>query len=243
MKKLIWICQNLRSLVPTFIFTNLFFLLLLFGINPVNAQGNSKAGQWAEVGGEKILSGNHNFTTSWASNANSRQEGKWWPSGFWDPTDTRQYTPWENAVLNSVAPKKGQITVQGPGNVGLYQKGKGARIHMTDNKTKAGFTPWINTIGWQYDKWVGTVKDYNINGEFWGFVPAGTEITLDITAIMSSYNNQGGTGEVSYNAPQDVEYEIWFFPREGGKVISVTSTSGSGKPMPGDLYYTDKECK
>lgn len=235
MKKLIWICQNPLSVIPTFIFTNLFFLLLLFGTNPVYAQGNSKAGQWAEVGGEMILSGNHNFTQTWSSHAYSRADNnKYWKGDFWG--ERKPQIPWENAVKNSVAPNKGQITVQGPGNVGLFQKGKkGARIVMNDSKTKAGFTPWTNTIE--------TLKDYNVNGEFWGFVPAGTEITIDITAIMSVYNNQGGTGEISYNAPQEIEYEIWFFPREGGKVISVTSVSGSGKPMPGDLYYTDKECK
>ena len=242
MKKLIWICQNPLSVIPTFIFTNLFFLLLLFGTNPVYAQGNSKAGQWAEVGGEMILSGNHSFTTWWSSHAYSRADNnKWWRGDFWGKREPQ--IPWENAVKNSVAPNKGQITVQGPGNVGLYQKGKGARIHMNDSETKAGFTPWTNTISFSSQVWSGTVKDYNINGEFWGFVPAGTEITIDITAIMSVYNNQGGTGEISYPAPQDIEYEIWFFPREGGKVISVTSSSGSGKPMPGDLYYTDKECK
>ncbi len=239
MKKLNWIYQNPLSNAPTLIFKCLILSFFLHSFNSVNAQ-NTKSAQWAEAGGEMILSGNHSFTTSWSSHAYSRQDNnKWWRGGFWG--ERKPQIPWESTVKNSVAPVKGQITVQGPGNIGLYQKGKGARIHMNDSETKAGFTPWINTIAWEYDKWVGTVKDYNINGEFWGFVPAGTEITLDITAVMSVYDNQGGTGEISYNAPQEIEYEIWFFPREGGKVISVNS--GSGKPMPGDVYYTDKECK
>ncbi len=218
-------------------------IILAFSFSTMAQNPNSA--QWASVGGEMVISGNHSFTTTWASHAYSRQDGnKWWRGGFWGKREP--LIPWDDAVLNSVAPKKGQITVLGPCNIGLLQYSKkGARIVMSDNKTKAGFVPWTNSRSWENDKWTGTVKDYNVNGEFWGSVPAGTEITLDITAIMNVYNNQGGTGEISYTAPQEIEYEIWFFPREGGKVISITSTStsGSGKPMPGDLYYTDKECK
>lgn len=229
--------------IPKILLTSFLLFFFLFNANPVNAQGNLKAGQWKEAGGEKLLSGEHKFTVSWATNIYALQVSKWWPGGFWDPEDTRQYTPWEDEVKNSVTAIKGQITVQGPGNVGLFQKGKGGSIYFIDTNTEAIFTPWTNSLSWQYDKWFGTVNDYNPAGEFWGFVPAGTEITLDIQVNMTRYSNLGGNGEISYNAPQDVEYEIWFFPREGGKVISVTSSSGSGKPMPGDLYYTEKECK
>ncbi len=220
------------------------FLLLLFFI-PIHAQ-NPNSAQWTSAGGEMIMSGNHNFTISWVSDAYSRQDGnKWWPGGFWDAGDTRKYTPWEDAVKNSVSPKIAEITVLGPGNIGLLQRWKkGSRIYMNNSETKAGFTPWINSLEWYNGKWAGTVMDYNPAGEFWGAVPAGVEITLDIYAIMSEYNNQGGTGEISFVAPQEVEYEVWFFPREGGKVISVTQSSGGfDKPQPGIVYYTDKECK
>jgi len=209
----------------------LLFFLFLLSVTPVIAQANHKAAQWQSAGGKKILSGNHNFTISWASDAYSRQDNnKWWPGGFWDAGDTRKYTPWGDTVLNSVAPVKGQITVQGPGTVGLFQKGKGARIYMKNSATKAEFAPWTNTIERKNDKWVGTVKDYNVQGEVWGSVPAGTEITLDISAAMSMYNNQGGTGEMSFKAPQEIEYEIWFFPREGGKVIAKSSGQNNKSP-------------
>ncbi len=239
--KITLVCLRKRTISIQKIVILVCLIILTFSFSTM-AQNANKA-QWASVGGEMIMSGNHSFTTTWASHANSRQDGnKWWPGGFWGKREP--LIPWENAVLNSVAPVKGQIAVLGPCNIGLFQRAKSyARIVMSDNKTKAGFVPWTNSLGWKNDNWEGTVKDYNVNGEFWGSVPAGTEITLDITALMSEYNNQGGTGEISYNAPQEIEYEIWFFPREGGKVISVSSSSGSGKPMPGDLYYTDKECK
>ncbi|MFK5959108.1 MAG: DNRLRE domain-containing protein [Lutibacter sp.] len=221
MKKINRICHNPQSVTSTFIITNLFFLLFLLGTNPASAQGNSKAGQWAKAGGEIILSGNHNFTQTWSSHAYSRQDNnKYWPGGFWGKREPQ--IPFDAVVKNSVYPLKGQITVLGPGNIGLFQKGKkGARIVMNDSETKIGFVPWTNTIG--------TLKDYNVNGEFWGAVPAGTEITLDITAIMSMYNNQGGTGEISFIAPQEIEYEIWYFPREGGKVISVSEVNVFGE--------------
>lgn len=236
MKKKKTIFKTKHSRISKIILTGFLLFFFLFSANSAIAQGNSKADQWIESGGEMLLSGSHNFTQTWSSHAYSRLDGnKYWRGGFWGKREPQ--IPWDNAVKNSVAPVKGQITVQGPGNIGLFQRTKGARIHMNDSETKASFIPWTNSIDW--DKG-GNVYDFYINGEQ---IAAGTEITLDITAVMSMYNNQGGTGEISFIAPQEIEYEIWFFPREGGKVISSTSTSGSGKPMPGVVYYTDKECK
>jgi len=199
------------------------FLLLLFFI-PINAQ-NPKSAQWAYAGGEMILSGNHSFTTTWSSHAYSRQDGnKYWQGGFWGKREPQ--IPFDDTVKNSVSPKVAEITIMGPGNIGLFQRTKGARIHMNDSKTKASFIPWTNSIDWNNG---GTVKDFYINGEQ---IAAGTEITLDIAAVMSMFNNQGGTGEISFIAPQEIEYEIWFFPREGGKVISsLTSINSTTNPQ------------
>lgn len=240
MKRILFCLRKRIILIQKIVFL-VFLFILTFSIS-ITAQ-NSNSAQWASVGGEIILSGNHSFSTSWASNANSRQDGnKWWSGGFWDPAETRNYTSWENTVLNSVAPVKGQITVLGPCNIGLYQKAKGPRIQMIDAETKAAFTPWVNTISFSGQVWSGTVKEFNVNGEFWGFIPAGKEVTLDISAVMSDYNNQGGTGEISFKAPQDIEYEIWFFPRgEGGGIIS-SSGPRVEKPQPGVVYFTVKEC-
>ena len=105
---------------------------------------------------------------------------------------------------------------------------------MYDSETKAEFIPWKNSIDWNDG---GTVKDFYINGEQ---IAAGTEITLDITAVMSMYNNQGGTGEISFIAPQEIEYEIWFFPREGGKVIKVIEYCPDGSKR--DITAGDKPC-
>ena len=60
-----------------------------------------------------------------------------------------------------------------PAILGFINVGKGPVFTWLMLKTKAGFTPWVNTISWGNNQWSGTVKDYNQNGEFWGFVTAG----------------------------------------------------------------------
>jgi hypothetical protein len=207
---------------------------------------NPKAGQWKSVGGEMLLSGNHEFNESWISSSFHIKKGLYWQGNFYDKEEDRNYQPWDDTVKNAVSPLKGQITVMGPCNVGLYQRKTGAMISLTNIETNKGFSPWGNTITRynEKDNWRGTVKEFNPNGEFWGFIPKDTEITLDVYAVMSAYDNMMNTGEFSYRAPQDVEYEIWFFPRgEGCKVLNVnTMTSDLNKPQPGILYYRIKEC-
>jgi len=198
---------------------------ILSGQNTFSQSGNDKAGQWKSVGGELLLSNKHSFTQSWTSSNDSRAKGLYWSGGFYDREEDRNYQPWDDVVKNSVSPLKGQITVQGPGNVGVYQRGMGGRMQLVNTKTEKGFTAWTNTISRFNDKsdWSGTVKEYNPNGEFWGFVQPDSVVTLDIYAVMTSYNNMVNTGELAFRAPQDVEYEIWFFPREGGKVLGKKS--------------------
>ncbi len=213
---------------PRYYLLQLFLLCFMFTPIVGFAQ-NTQASQWASAGGKMILSGNHNFTETWASYGGpTGTESKWWKGGFWD-RENRSFAPWENTVRKSVAPNKGQFTVMGPCNVGLYQRAKGPRIYLNDHQTKAGFTAWTNTIAFSSQVWSGTVKEFNVNGEFWGYIPAGTEVTLDVTAIMGAYDNRNGTGEVSYTAPQDIEYEIWFFPRgEGCQIKDVKKVCANG---------------
>ena len=207
---------------PTIFLTG-FLLLLAFSI-PVSAE-NPNSAQWESVGGEMILSGDHKFTTSWASDRYSRSKGLYWQGSFYLPHKERKYTPWENTVKNSVAPKKGQITVRGPGNVGRFQRTKVAKIYMRNTETGSGFVPWSNDLQWFKDMWHGSVKDFNPEGVpsyFSGYIPAEQVVTLDVEAHMTSYDNMMISGEYSFRAPQEVEYEVWFFPREGGEVINVS---------------------
>ena len=115
---------------------------------------------------------------------------------------------------------------------------------MTQGKEEAYFNAWRNELSWRGNKWEGQIGDFNPKGEFWGAIPAGKIVTINVKAQMSSYDNRMNTGELSYRAPQEVKYEIWYFSRNGGKVINVTNfTKNLEKPQPGILYYTEKECK
>jgi hypothetical protein len=89
----------------------------------------------------------------------------------------------------------------------------------------------------------GSVEEFNPKGEFWGKIPAGQVVTINVEAQMASYDNRMNTGELAYHAPQEVQYEIWFFPGDGGKIIKVINKAGmADKPQPGILYYREKEC-
>lgn len=211
------------------VFYIFFFSLFTLPTHNVFAQGgNDKSGQWQSRGGELLMSGNQEFNDSWTSTSESRQKGLYWQGGFYDKEEDRNYQPWENTVKNSVAPVLGKFTVVGPGTIGLYQRTKGARIILTDVETKASFITWNGgNISWNRDSWQGAVNEYPTSGfPFWGQVGAGQEITLEVSANMTPYNNAINTGEYAFRAPQEVtDYEIWFFPREDGKVISVTNSN------------------
>lgn len=84
-------------------------------------------------------------------------------------------------------------------------------------------------MGWRF-----SVKDYNPKGEFWGHIPADQVVTIDVEAHMSAYDNAMGTSEYAFRAPQEVEYEVWFFPREGGEVINVIKYGPDGKEIGSD---------
>ena len=204
-------------------------IFLLISSLHLQAQ-NPNTAQWKSVGGQKIMSGNHRFTTSWSSSPESRNKGLYWKGSFYESNP--QYYPWDPDVKNSVAPLIGQFTVQGPGHIGLFSKATGGRIEMHIADTKETFHPFQG-------------NNFNPAGEFWGRISDNFEVTIEVYAIMSSYNNQNLTGEFAYHAPQEItEFEVWFFPKDGGKIINIDApTTKFNKPKPGILYYLDKECK
>ncbi len=184
---------------------------------------NTKSRQWKKSGGEKILSGNLKFTDSWTSSPESRNKGLYWKGDFYRPEKKKNYKAWESYVKNSVAPTLASIIVKGPGNIALYQRCKsGASVIMLDAKTKTSFRPWSNTLSWNGKQWEGQINEFNPAGEFWGKIPENTIMTIQIEAHMTAYNNQNMTGEYAFHAPQEIsDYEVWFFPGEGGEVLKV----------------------
>ncbi len=226
----------------TFLLTVFIVGLLVISVKTLVAQ-NPKAGQWSKVGGKMVLSGSRSFTKTWTTDSNHSELG-FWEGSFYDDYNKRKYAPWDDVVKNSVSPVVGQIVVQGPGNIGLLQRSKGgAAIQMTMGEEKAYFRAWRNELRWNNNQWEGSVNEFNPKGEFWGKVPAGQVVTINVEAQMASYDNRMNTGEFAYHAPQEVQYEIWFFPGDGGKIIKVINNAGiSDKPQPGILYYREKEC-
>ncbi|MCP4185460.1 MAG: hypothetical protein GY761_19475 [Hyphomicrobiales bacterium] len=234
--------------IPVIILTVLLFIMT-FSSTAIAA--NPNVAQWTKVGGvflsgELVLGDTKVFTTSWTSDSYSRQKGLYWSgAGFWDPADKRNYAPWEDTVKNSVAPEVGKIVVKGPANVCIFQRSKGAGVHIWNVTDKTGFTPCGARQSWNASKktWEGKAVDINPGGEFWGHIPArvdGKAVTLRIEAHMSVYDNQGGTGEVTFGAPQEVEYELWVFLRKGGELINVVASDAQCKKLSKDLSdYTN----
>jgi hypothetical protein len=180
-------------------------LFVLLSSLQLQAQ-NPNAAQWKSVGGQKIMSGKHSFTTSWSSSPESRDKGLYWKGSFYESKP--QYSPWDPDVKNSVAPLIGRFAVHGPGHIGLFSKAKGASIVMNIAGTKEVFHPF--SIG----------NNFNPDSEFWGKISADSEVSIDVFAVMGAYNNMMNTGEYAFHAPQEItHYEIWFFPQQGGKVI------------------------
>ena len=237
--------KSYRSMLLSFptIFLTVFLLLLAFSI-PISAE-NPNSAQWESVGGEMILSGDHKFTTTWTSDRYSQRQGLYWQGDINVPAEKRKYSPWENTVKNSVFPKKGQITVRGPGNVFVFQRSKGYEnpyLFMQDTKTKSNFSPGYNSLTLHKGKWDGTVIDMtnyhktdSFKNAFWGWIPADEVVTLNVEVRMEDFDDRGRRysrfDEHSFRAPQEIEYELWFFPREGGEVINVIKyDSGANEP-------------
>ena len=201
-------------------------IIVLFLLNDsVNAESsNPQYAQWKGAGGQRLLVGQHKFTETWVSDNASRAEGKYWRDNFYLAFDKRKYAPWENTVKNSVCPRKGQITLQGPGLVVVYQRQKHAGVGLVNVKTKKGFTPKTCSISYDGKTWQGTIKPIVPAREFWGRIPAGDPVCLDVYASMKAYNNMVNTGEFTYRAPQELAFEVWYFPFEGGKVVEVVKS-------------------
>ena len=208
-------------------FSGLLFLLVL-----LSTSLHSQSPLEKDYDGELLFSGSEVFTESWTSSTESRNKGLWWQGSFYTQEEERNYQPWESTVKNSVSPFVGQITVTGPSSICLMQTSNRARIKMYDVETGQGFIPCPLE---------GVIENGFFNH---GFVPKGVEMTIDVYAVMAEYNNQINTGEFAYHAPQDVEYELWYFPRGEGSDVKITSsdTDRWDKPQPGILYFTDKKC-
>lgn len=143
-------------------------------------------------------------------------------------------------VIRHAKIKQGTITVRGPGAIAFYfrRKGWGPVPRLFDADTGQPYWPqtggdqtmyqarnWVFKDGKWDGAWAGDFRG-NVNDLYGdrpmsGWVPAGQTKTLDVFVEQGCYHNV-------FPAPSEIEYELWFFPREGGGVqVTKTATAGS----------------
>ena len=222
---------------PKIAVTSVLFFGLLLLANLAIAQSSSRnGGQWRSVGGEMVASGEGNFSNKWsAATRYFHGDGKYWKND--EPTSnptTGKKIPATHTleeVTKDVWKRQGQITVRGPGFLGLFIRSKGAGAVLKSAQSgKVFITQGLGKDEWLHDaqnnwKWhPGEVVNIDPNQPLGGWVPAGKTITLDVWAY-NPFSDWGVWGS-GYSAPKSVEYEFWFFPRKGGKVIKVAEAPG-----------------
>ncbi len=238
--------------------SNIFFLgfslvILLFIANIAIAQSTShNGGQWLGVGGKMLISGNGHFSNKWiAAHRYGHGNGKYWKND--EPTSnpaTGKQIParhTQDEVDKDVWKLKGHIKVLGPGFLGIFMRSKGAyavlkrsTIDSVFRTHDLGRDQWVTSSDgkgrWQLAG-VVNVDPTNSNATG-GWVPAGEPTSVDVW-VYNPLSHWGVWGK-GYGAPKDVEFEVWFFPRRGGKVIEVFKYC-RGKKI--DITTGDKPCR
>ncbi|MCJ7526144.1 MAG: DNRLRE domain-containing protein [Candidatus Aminicenantes bacterium] len=238
--------RNKLFLAPKIILTSflLFFLFLL--TNNTNAQEKkSNERQWKSVGGEKVASGTHDFNNGWYSawRWGTAPKGMHWKN---DEDREKAATHTIEEVTKDVLVKMGQITVRGPGFLAKYQRRiKSIEVAATLKFPESGKDFWTASLGGQDYlyyfnkagekawKWVDrNIVDFEpskVPSHTIGWVPVDRTMTLDVWAINPW--SQGDIWWTGWFAPKGVEYEFWFFPREGGKIIKVIKYGPNGEEI------------
>jgi hypothetical protein len=213
---------------------------------------NPKAEQWSNSGGGfMVMNGSHHFDKLWYRRTWGEKD-PFYSNG----EDTKRPPQHSHAeVMKHAIIKLGKVTVRGPGHLALYGrvKGPGAWVKLYDHGTRRRFHPqtggaqtmyrskvwtWKNG-GWSGSwsgKWTGNVNDLYGNKPMGGWVPPNKIVTYEIELDQGWYNNMNVPfGSMGFGAPQEIDYELWFFPREGGgikleKYPGSASTTGSLPP-------------
>lgn len=153
---------------------------------------------------ELLLAGRIDFTESWNSSPDSREKGLWWKGDYDDPGQNGFYYFWENLVKYEVFEQIGQIVIQGPAKICVRQRGKGAIIEMIDMETGNNFL-YCDLDGGSHE----------------GYVEKGSKITLKITGAMTISHDARDKDKLTYEAPQHVEYEVWYVSRGNGSGVEI----------------------
>ncbi len=203
-----------------------------------------KADQWSTSGGGfMVMSGAHRFDKHWFRFGGS-PEGPYYLNGE-DKKSPPRHSLAE--VTQHVKIKQGTLTVRGPGALAYYfrRKGTSPHISLSDTNTGQRFHPqtggdqtmyqarnWVFKDGKWDGAWIGdfrgNVNDLYGDRPMGGWVPAGQIKTLDVFVEQGWYSVGGTSG---FGAPSEIEYELWFFPREGGGVKTKFYPLSAARPV------------
>ncbi len=170
-------------------FLILFFLFVFIQASAQEKKSNEK--QWKSAGGQIVFSGKYQFKKS-----------------------------------TEIQPPKiiGGFTVRGPGFIGVMVKKIGSislRVGLSNQHGVGQSTQLLGSLAKLkgYDGWVwegqSSLKDFvpNANAGGWVTWPTKENPTTNLEVWVSI------EGDVVPEDNLSIEYEYWFFPREGGKVI------------------------
>ncbi len=206
-----------KSLARTLITTATLAVLFL----PAGAHAaNPDAGRWKAQGGQLLFSGTHEFKRNWWTHQSVRGE-LYWTDGE-DQRVDRPTHPWEPEVRDSVRIPQGRFTVRGPGQIVAY-------VRQIQDKPELKVTTGAgSTTAGPFDSGSSeTFEPATRPGEqLSGWVLSGRTYHFDV-ALEQAVRLNPATGYRLYQAPQAIEFELWFFARPGGRVVDLR---GGGQP-------------
>lgn len=198
--------------------------------------------QWKSVGGKKAIDIEHRFENHWIRGNRSKPNGPWWNNN--DDQKNPPARP-NSEVVQDVVVKKGTITVKGPGFLAAYRhycghnEGRNLDHGIILRDVEDLKNPWsfsLQSLGdsrcEKNTKWIGVNGPAIDPKHVGGRIPEGKTMTFNIMAQSIPqtflYDRWG------YGAPKFARMSIWWFPGEGGKLISVTPHGQSNVINPPD---------
>lgn len=185
---------------------------------------NPNAGRWRAQGGQLLFSGAHEFTRSYWTHE-SVQGDLYWTDGE-DQRLVRASHAWETEVRPSVRVDQGRFAVRGPGQivayVGQIQDTPGLSVTTTgtsDPNAASGVFEPAGNPGQALSGWVLAGRNYSF------------DVALEQTARFNA-----ATGYRLFQAPQEIEFELWYFAGPGGRVIGLNAAPQPGSGSSGGLF-------
>lgn len=193
---------------------------------------NPKADIWKEAGGQILFSGTHTFNSGFYLPGHRRPglPDPWSPQGVWwaQGEDWRKVQPnhrWPDVLKKVAITDNGwKFQIKGPGVLAVYVAQEG---------NWAG-APIVSIRDLETDKDRKIIKGQSrppmangerqhliptVNPQAWNIGPDET-LTLQVVVGMTLYLNRN-TGDLYYVEPQKADFDVWFFPGEGSKVIQI----------------------